>query len=105
MFSILQPQLESSAGGPSTLGSLRIKMRLGRGGVAHAERSTCGLQHAGEVVASYPGRARPALFQVYSNFWLGTFIFIGCHAEDQSIGAAKDLASLERRAQAEGFQV
>ena len=28
-----------------------------------------------------------------------------CHAEDQSIGAAKDLALLERRAQAEGFQV
>jgi hypothetical protein len=26
----MQPQLESSAGGPSTLGSLRIKMRLGR---------------------------------------------------------------------------
>jgi len=28
-----------------------------------------------------------------------------CHAEDQSIGAAKDLALLERRAQAEGFDV
>jgi hypothetical protein len=27
-----------------------------------------------------------------------------CHAEDQSIGSAKDLALLERRAQAEGFQ-
>lgn len=28
-----------------------------------------------------------------------------CHGEDQSIGAASDLAFLERRAQAEGFQV
>jgi hypothetical protein len=28
-----------------------------------------------------------------------------CQAEDQSIGTAKDLALLERRAQAEGFQV
>jgi hypothetical protein len=28
-----------------------------------------------------------------------------CHAEDQSIGAAKDLGLLERRAKAEGFQV
>ena len=28
-----------------------------------------------------------------------------CHAEDRSIGAAKDLALLERRAKAEGFQV
>jgi hypothetical protein len=28
-----------------------------------------------------------------------------CHAEDQSIGTAKDLALLERRARVEGFQV
>jgi hypothetical protein len=28
-----------------------------------------------------------------------------CHAEDRGTGAAKDLALLERRAQAEGFQV
>jgi hypothetical protein len=28
-----------------------------------------------------------------------------CHAEDQSIGGARDLALLERRARAEGFQV
>jgi hypothetical protein len=28
-----------------------------------------------------------------------------CHGEDQSIGAAKDLALLECRARAEGFQV
>jgi hypothetical protein len=32
-------------------------------------------------------------------------LYRGCHAEDQSIGAAKDLALLERRAQAEGFQI
>jgi hypothetical protein len=32
-------------------------------------------------------------------------LYRGCHAEDYSIGAAKDLALLERRAQAEGFQV
>jgi hypothetical protein len=32
-------------------------------------------------------------------------LYRGCHAEDQSIGAAKDLALLERRALAEGFQV
>jgi hypothetical protein len=32
-------------------------------------------------------------------------LYRGCHAEDQSREAAKDLALLERRAQAEGFQV
>jgi hypothetical protein len=32
-------------------------------------------------------------------------LYRGCHAEDQSIGAAKDLALLERRARAEGFQI
>jgi hypothetical protein len=32
-------------------------------------------------------------------------LYTCCHAEDQSIGAAKDLALLERRARAEGFQV
>jgi hypothetical protein len=32
-------------------------------------------------------------------------LYRGCHAEDQSIGAAKDLAFLERRAKSEGFQV
>jgi hypothetical protein len=47
----VQPQLRPSAGRPSTLGSLRIKMRLGPGSVAHAVRSTCGLQHGG---ASHP---------------------------------------------------
>lgn len=29
--------------------------------------------------------------------------YSGCHAEDKSIGAAKDLALLERRAGPEGF--
>jgi hypothetical protein len=32
-------------------------------------------------------------------------LYTGCHAEDQSSGAAKDLAFLERRAKSEGFQV
>jgi hypothetical protein len=31
-------------------------------------------------------------------------LYTGCHAEDQSSGAAKDLAFLERRAKSEGFQ-
>jgi hypothetical protein len=44
-----------------------------------------------EYVTPDPGR-RPALY------W-------GRHAEDHSVGAAKDLASLERRVRAEGFQV
>jgi hypothetical protein len=36
---------------------------------------------------------------------IALYIYRGCHAEDQSIGAAKDLAFLERRAKSEGFQV
>jgi hypothetical protein len=31
-------------------------------------------------------------------------LYRGCHAEDQSVGDAKDLAFLERRARAEGFK-
>jgi hypothetical protein len=34
-----------------------------------------------------------------------TALYRSCHVEDPSIGAARDLALLERRAQAEGFQV
>jgi hypothetical protein len=59
--------------------------------LSQATNPEMNLLTAVEYITPDPGR-RVALYR-------------GRHAEDHSIGAAKDLAFLERRAQAEGFQV
>jgi hypothetical protein len=68
------------------ISSLKVELRALR-----ATDRDMSLLTAVEYITPDPGR-RVALYK-------------GCHAQDHSIGAAKDLALLERRARVEGFHV
>jgi hypothetical protein len=50
----MRPLSGPSAGGPITLGPLRVEMRLGPGYAAHAVRFTSGLQALGIAVFGQP---------------------------------------------------